>query len=352
MEKKKKFVSIIWGYFTHMYAFPLEESYHLHILKVAKELGFSPIVIIRDDKKEIENDPNFDKDIKVFYYKNIFQFIILIFKFSLQRSIFYVNSYEWQSFLVPFLSRKTIFMAHTQPKRQNYKKQLLQNFVYKFFTKIRLNNQEEKDFLLDQGISAKKLQVVPLVVSQKVFYKIDNTERKDLVYFGNITEKKNLLTILRAFELVKNKKTDIKINIIGNMWDKNVSDYIEKSKYKDSIIIHGFLPNDILVQEMNKNLIYLNSSFDEGQCVAVYDAALCGLNLCLPNIMSFVGVFKDSALFHDVSNHEKLAENILYYIDHEELRREYVKRNIDMITKDYSVVTVENKLKDLILNTK
>jgi hypothetical protein len=91
MDNKKKFVSIIWGYFTHMYAFPPEENYHLHILKVAKELGFSPVVIIKDDKREIENDPNFDKDIKVIYYKNIFQFLFLVLKFSFQRSLFYVN---------------------------------------------------------------------------------------------------------------------------------------------------------------------------------------------------------------------------------------------------------------------
>jgi glycosyltransferase involved in cell wall biosynthesis len=211
---------------------------------------------------------------------------------------------------------------------------------------------EEKEFLLEQGISELKLQVVPLVVSQKVFYKIDNLERKDLVYFGNITEKKNLLTILKAFELVKDQKKDIKINIIGNMWDRNVIEYIEKSMYKDSIIVHGFLPDDILVQKMNENLIYLNSSFDEGQCVAVYDAALCGLNLCLPKIMSFVGVFKDSALFHDVSDFKKLSENILYYLDREELRIEHVKRNIEMIIKDYSIETVEAKLKDLILSVK
>lgn len=349
---KTKFISIIWGYFSHLYDLAPEENYHLHVLKVAKELGFSLVIIIRDNKRQVENDPNFDKDIKVIYYKNIFQFLFLICKFTLQNSIFYVNSYEWQSFLVPFIAKKTIFMAHTQPKRQTHKKQILQNFVYKFFTKIRLNNEEEKLFLIEQGIDSKKLEVVPLIVSQKVFYKIDNSVRKDLVYFGNITEKKNLLTILKAFEEVKKVKSDIKLNIIGNMWDQKVSAYIDKSKYKDSIILHGFLPNEILVKKLNENLIYLNASFDEGQCVAVYDAALCGLNLCLPNIMSFVGVFNESALFHDVADYKKLASNILEYINNEDLRSLHAEKNIEMIKRDYSIEVVENKLKELIVNTK
>ncbi|MBP7250638.1 MAG: glycosyltransferase [Aliarcobacter sp.] len=347
---KKIFVSIIWGYSTHMYDFSPEENYHLHILKEAKSLGFSTVVIIKDDLKNIERDPNFDKDTKVFYYRNIFQFLFLLIKFSITNSLFYVNSYEWQSFIVPFIAKKTIFMAHTQPKRSNFKKQKIQNFVYRFFTKIRLNNEEEKKFLLQQGINENKLEIVPLIVSQKVFYKIDNLERKDLVYFGNITEKKNLLTILKAFDLIKLSRLDIKLNIIGNMWDKNISNYINNSKNKDSIILQGFLPNDILAEKLNQNLLYLNSSLDEGQCVAVYDAALCGLGLCLPNIMSFIGVFKDKALFHDVYDFEKLANNINTYLDDKELISNHVFKNIEMIKNEYSINVIEEKLKKLIIS--
>ena len=160
-------------------------------------------------------------------------------------------------------------MAHTQPKRQNEIKQKIQNFVYKFFTFIRLNNEEEKRFLLTQGIQEDKLQVIPLIVSKNVFYRIENTKRKDLVYFGNITEKKNLMTILKAFELVKEKYPEIKLNIIGNIWDTKITEYANNSMYKNDIIFHGFLPNNILVEKLNNTLIYLNSSFDEGQCVAV-----------------------------------------------------------------------------------
>ncbi len=350
-KKNKKFISIIWGYHEHIYSFAPEENYHLHILKVAKELGFDPYMILRHQENIIEKDPNFDKDIKVIYYKNIYQFIYLIIKFSIQKSIFYVNSYEWQSFIVPFLSRKTIFMAHTQPKRQNKFKQKIQNFVYRFFTKIRLNNTEEKHFLFEQKINPLKLEVIPLIVSQKVFYKTnDNIRGKDLVYFGNITAKKDLITILKAFELVKSTVTNIKINIIGNMWDDKVVEFINNSKYKEDIILHGFLPNEILVHKLNENYIYLNSSLDEGQCVAVYDAALCGLGLCLPRIMSFVGVFKDTALFHDLYDYKKLAQNIMYYLEDENILNTHIKNNIDMITRDYSIITIEEKLKKLISN--
>ncbi len=351
--KNKKVVSIIWGYSKHMYGFSPEENYHLHFLKVARDLGFKTYVIVKGSKENIENDPNFDKTIEVIDYKNILQFLFLVLKFSVQNSLFYVNSYEWQSFIVPFLTRKTIFMAHTQPKRQNEKRQKIQNFVYKFFTSIRLNNETEKDYLIKQKVNTKKLYVVPLVVSQSVF-KLTNTDistRKDLVYFGNVTAKKDLLTILKAFEIVKLSHKDIKFNIIGNMWDDNVKKFINESKHKEDIILHGFLPNDILTQRLNENLIYLNSSLDEGQCVAVYDAALTGCALCLPTIMSFVDVYKDKALFHDIYDHEKLATNILYYINNPDIIKIHNIKCREMITGDYSTEIIESKLKDLILKT-
>ncbi len=345
----KKFISIIWGYSKHMYGFAPEENYHLHALKVAKTTGFKPYALVKGNKENMMNDPNFDSDIEVIDYKNVIQFFYIILKFSLQNSVFYINSYEWQSFVIPFLARRTIFMAHTQPKRQSAFRQKIQNFVYKFFSAIRLNNQTEKDFLIAQGTPLKKLFIVPLAVSQNVFSYDEHSNRNDLVYFGNVTEKKNLPTILSAFDIVKESKPDIKLNIIGTIYDANVQNIIDNSEHKKDIILHGFLPNETLVKELNKNLIYLNSSFDEGQCVAVYDSALSGCALCLPNIMSFIDVYKNSALFHDVLDHKRLAQNILYYLENPVVIKGHMEYNIKMIKSDYSIETVENKLKNLIL---
>lgn len=348
--KDKKFVSIIWGYPRHMYGFAPEENYHLHALKVAKDLGFKPYAIVMGNKENMTNDPNFDEDINVIDYKNLIQFFLQVLKFSFQNSVFYVNSYEWQSFVIPFLSRRTIFMAHTQPKRQTVMKQKIQNFVYKFFTAIRLNNEEEKKFLIKQGINPAKLFVVPLVVSQDVFKVIDpNEKRTELVYFGNVTELKNVTTIIEGFEIVKKIYPEIKLHIIGNIWHQKTTERINSSTYNKDIILHGFVPmNKHLNTKLNKRLIFLNSSKTEGQCVAVYDAALAGCVLCLPKIMSFAGVFKDKALFHDILDYNKLAENIVYYIKTPDLIIKHRNKCIKMIKEKYSKETVEKKITNLI----
>ena len=318
-NKKQIFVSIIWGYPAHFPKLVLEENCLLHVLNVALEQDMEVYIIGKNNKKIIESDPNLDPRIKVIDYKNFFNYLFQIIKFSLKNSIFYVNSYEWQSFIVPFLARRTIFMAHTEPKRRSKIKQIVQNFVYKLFTIIRLNNQEEKDFQLEQGTPEKKLMIVPLVIAENVFKLEDMGERTDLVCFGNVTPKKDLITAINAFEIVKEYKPEIKIHIVGKVLDENFKRKVSESKYKNDIIFHGFMENDKVSKELNKHIIYINSSLDEGQCVAVYDAALCGCVLCLPKIMSFTGVFKDFALFHDTHDHQQLAKNIIYYLEHPDI---------------------------------
>ncbi len=154
-KRPKFFVSIIYGYFHNLHFFQSEENYHLHALKIAKEMGYIPVAIIKGGEKEMSSDPNYDKDIKIIPYKNFFHFLYQVFKYAFLGSVFYVNSYEWQSFIVPFISRRAIFMAHTEPKRKNQTKQKVQDFVYKFFWKIRLNNEAEKSFLLERRINEK-----------------------------------------------------------------------------------------------------------------------------------------------------------------------------------------------------
>jgi hypothetical protein len=65
--------------------------------------------------------------------------------------------------------------------------------------------------------------------------------------------------------------------------------------------------------------------------------------------MSFEGVFKDRALFHDIYDHKKLTANILYYMNNTDIIESYRKHCIDMIKKDYSINAVEDKLKKILL---
>lgn len=350
MHNNKIFVSIIWGYQEYFYNFAKEEHYHMHALKIAEDLGYKVIVILGACKYGIiENDPLlFNKKTQVIYYSNIFNYLFQIIKYSLQGAVFYVNSVVPQSLIVPFLATKTIFMGHTHPVRQSKLKQKIFNLSIKLFSRIRLNNKEEREFLLREGIKENKLKVVPLSISLENYKILDeNKNRSDLVYFGNITNKKNLPTIIKACNIVCKKYPEIKLHLIGREYDK-----IDKNIISDklTIIHHDFIKEtkDVNIL-LNNFLIYLNSSFDEGMCVSVYNASLAGCALCLPKIMSFTGVFKDKALFHEVSDHEQLAKNIITYLDNHQSIIEHNKTCREMIIRNYNYDRISEQMKELFI---
>lgn len=344
-NKEKIFVSIIWGYQKYFYNFAKEEHYHMHALKVAEDMGYKVIVMLKGERGVIENDPLFSKRIPVIYYSNVFKYIFNIIKYSIQNAVFYVNSVEPQSLLVPFLAIKTVFMGHTHPIRQTWIKQKIFNFSMRFFTKIRLNNNEEKEFLLKEDLNKNKLEVIPLSVSLENYKIIDeNKKRNNLVYFGNITEKKNLSTIIRACNIVSEKYPGIKLNLIGTEFNKIDHQLISK---RLDVIKSGFRKPSEANILLNNYLISLNSSFDEGMCVSTYNAALSGCALCLPKIMSFTGVFKDMALFHSINDHTKLAENIIYYINNPDIARKHNNLCREMIKNNYDYKKISGEMKRL-----
>ena len=328
-----------------MYQFAKEENYHFHVLDIARQMGYKLVVLIRQGQGLIQKDPLFKDDITVIDYKNIFHYLYQVIRFTLKGAIFYVNSIELQSLLVPFISRKAVFFAHTQPVRQTRFKQIIFNFVMKLFKKIRLNNFEEKNFLLNQGIKEQKLCVVSLAISIDNYkFNNDYSRRTGLVCFGNITFKKNLPTVIKAFEVVLRSKPGLKLNIIGQILEDNVTGLIKEKSLEQNVVFHNFLPLEQVSETLNKFSIYVNSSLDEGQCVAVYNAALSGCALCLPKTMSFVGVFKDKALFHDSVDHETLAQNILHYLENKEIAEKHNKLAREMIMRDYHYQKLSGEL--------
>ena len=70
-KKDKIFVSIIWGYKKYFYNFAIEEHYHMHVLKIAKDLRYKVVVLIMSEPSIIENDPLFDKETKIIYYMSL-----------------------------------------------------------------------------------------------------------------------------------------------------------------------------------------------------------------------------------------------------------------------------------------
>lgn len=336
---RKKFVSIIWGYHKQMDVLSPFENYHLHAISSAIKAGYECEVMMVDGDNSISSNPNLPSSVVVNKYSGVLSYVLFLLRNRC--SVVYANSFVWQSFLVPLVCSSSIFMGHDSVMRKNKLKQVVQNFVFRLFKRIRVVTEEEKNYLINQGIDAEKISVLPLVVDGAVFYDQKRTNRSNFVFLGNVTPDKNIKTILEAFSIVTSLRENIKLIIIGEVRDDSFYVLLENLGITESVTVRGFIPHSNLCDELNACAVYVNSSISEGQCLAAYEAALCGLSLCLPWTLSFSGVFGDSALFHGVYDSRKLADNMMSSLNVE--RHKEIERAKGLVLAKCNYETIETE---------
>jgi glycosyltransferase involved in cell wall biosynthesis/SAM-dependent methyltransferase len=345
-KKQEKFVSIIWGYHQQLYSLSRVENYHLEALKAAESLGFATEVLLINSKARIQDDPNFHGlHTKVLNYQNAFRYLRYL--WQNRNSVIYANTFIWQSLIVGLFAKKSVFMGHDSVLRKTALKQKIQNFLFKRFSRIRVVSGEEKEFLIAQGIKPEKVFVLPLAVDTDKFKASENSSREGLVFLGNVTTDKNISTILEALAEVKKVRPNIVLDIIGEVRLPEFKVKVQSLGLEDNVRERGFIKHSDLPNFLNLYKIYVNASVSEGQCLAAFESALSGLGLCLPRTMSFEGVFREGALFAHIYDHAKLAENILMFLDDQNLLDRHVKHNQVNIRNRYNSEEVFRQTKQL-----
>ncbi|MCH2188367.1 glycosyltransferase [Candidatus Gracilibacteria bacterium] len=346
-KSNKKFISIIWGYHTQIFDFHKEQNYHMMPFEVMMEQGYECELFAIDSRVNISDDPHFIKGVKVTYYKNILSYLLYLYKN--RENVIYSNSLTIKTLLVGLIGKNTFFYPHDNifgRTGKNIIKICIIKFFYRFFTKIRINNTDEKKALdvIRKGLG----YICPLPISAD-FYSDKKQNRSDAVFIGNLTSAKNPEFLIDTCKILRDRKIHFQIHIIGedrySKNGRNFSDLVQENNLESSMILHGFLEPKEIKKRLHKSLIYINTSLGEGQCLAVYEGALAGNILCLPNIMSFPSVFHKNAFYHN--NPQGLADNIMNILQDTQKYQKSIEKTQKMIGEKYSYETIKKQLTQL-----
>ena len=344
----KKFISIIWGYHKQIFLFDKEENYHMLPIQAMGKLGYTCEIYALDSKVKIESDPNFIPWTKVIYYSNFFKYLIYLFK---NRShLIYSNSITLRSLIVSLIGKTTVFCPHSYPFWSTKIKKIIILFFYYFFTKIRVNNLEEKEKInkIKKNLALK----LPLSISKSFFYKTDFLNKKNqLVRIWNLTPIKNPLFLIEIGKIIKQYNLEVKIIII---WEDRMQLFqresfktlISKNKLEDIITLKWVLSHNQIQSILIESKFYINTSISEGQCLAVYEASLAWCYLFLPRIMAFRSVFNNVTYFDQALDVFKKLKLSLY----DKGINEQIKFNQDFILEHYNYTTIEKEFQCAMLD--
>jgi len=187
---------------------------------------------------------------------------------------------------------------------------------------------------IKNGSVALKLTAQPTVKLKKKY----NLPDRFVLYFGTIEPRKNLIGLIKAFELLKSqgeRGSQIKLVIAGtNGWlYKDILKTAQESKYRRDIIFTGFIEDKDKPYLYNLAELFVYPSFFEGFGFPPLEAMACGLPTIVSHTSSLPEVVGQGALMIDPYNIDELAWAMEMALTDSNLKERLIKKGIAQAKK-------------------
>lgn len=154
-------------------------------------------------------------------------------------------------------------------------------------------------------------------------YKIN---KEYILSVGTIEPRKNFITLIKAFNHIKQIKADFsyKLVIAGRTGWKSEATYLERenSPYRDDILFIGRVPDKDLVQIYNQAELFVYPSLFEGFGLPPLEAMSCGLPVIASDTSSLKEVIGNAGILVTAGDESKLKKQILHVLENEEIKEE------------------------------
>ena len=148
---------------------------------------------------------------------------------------------------------------------------------------------------------------------------------------GQISPRKNLQTVLKAFNKLKDELPTLQlITVGGNGWDYGkVKEQVKSLGLENRVHFLGYVSDNLLRLLYRKALVFVYPSLFEGFGLTVLEAMASGCPVITSNISSLPEVAGGAALLINPENVEELSRNILLVCNNNEKRKEMRVKGIN-----------------------
>lgn len=209
-----------------------------------------------------------------------------------------------------------------------------------------INQKETKDFLIKAGVPALRIHYIPAFYIDLDIFKPEVTAKKyDLVYAARLERNKGIINFLQAVSVLKEKKPDLKICIIGDgPLRSDIESYINQHQLKECVELAGWLdgPQDV-AKLFNQSRVFVNPSLNEGGPRVALEAMACGLPVVTTRVGVMLDIIKDgeNGLMCDWDS-QSMAGTILKMIDSSELQKKCSEAGISLTQQFERTLAIKN----------
>lgn len=203
-------------------------------------------------------------------------------------------------------------------------------------TIITVSNNTKNDLIQSYGIKENKIRVIYEGYNRNFQPEHSGQNSKFLLFIGRLEERKNIVGIIKAFEILKERyKTPHQLILAGKFGygEKAIRRELQTVNCAKDIILTGFVSEEEKWQLLRKADVFLFPTFYEGFGIPILEAQSAGVPVVASNNSSIPEVMDGSALLVDPMNAEQIADATFKLISDESARNDIIKRGYENVKR-------------------
>ena len=205
-----------------------------------------------------------------------------------------------------------------------------------------------RDLIEIYGTPGKKIEVIPHGIAEifrpqsrnaaerkQVFNKYGFNFERFILFVSTLEPRKNLKTLLEAYELIAKERRDLGLVICGKPgWlYKEDLERIKTLSRQGRAVYLGHVADDQLVEIYNLAEVLVYPSFYEGFGFPPLEAMACGIPVIASRISSLPEMLSDAACWVDPNDASQIKDAILKVIDDKIFKEKLIKQGLEQAKK-------------------
>lgn len=157
-----------------------------------------------------------------------------------------------------------------------------------------------------------------------------------LLFIGRLEERKNIIGIIEAFEILKEKyKISHKLVLAGKPgygFDK-IQSKIQDTRYNNQIILPGFVSEEQKWDLLKNSEAFLFPTLYEGFGIPILEAQSVGTPIVTTIVSSIPEVAGEGALLVDPKKPEEIAQAVQKILVSEELKKDLIQKGLENVKR-------------------
>jgi len=185
------------------------------------------------------------------------------------------------------------------------------------------------------------------------FFDLNNEPQKNrILYISAISRMKNLLTVIKALNLVKSENKDFKLMVAGRIKDKDyfneITTYINKYNLTNNIEYLGIITDKQKLEEFSKMSFLILPSLNDQAPMVISEAFAAGKPVIASNIggIPYMVDNEKNGLLIEPKNEKDIADKITYFLENPDMTKSMGSNGKKYAKTYHSLKTIVQKYKN------